>query len=140
MSLWLLFGWSFLAATIVPVGSEPALIAILLRDRSWQLPLFVATAGNVGGACTTYVLARLAVEKLDRRDRVPSRTEVRAVALMQRYGSFTLVLSWVPLIGDAIVAAAGAVKMPLAPFAFWTITGKFARYAFITYMTLAASS
>jgi len=140
VSLLVLFGWSFLAATILPVGSEPALVAILLKNRSYAIPLLVATAGNYAGACTTYLLARVAVERMGKKDREPSKVELRAVALMQRFGAFALILSWVPIVGDAIVAAAGAAKMPFTPFSLWTILGKFVRYAFVAYVTLAASS
>lgn len=140
MSLLVLFGWSFLAATILPLGSEPALVAILLRERSYAMPLLVATAGNYAGACTTYLIARLAVEKIRKKEREPSGVELRAVALTQRFGAFALIFSWVPIVGDAIVAAAGAAKMRFAPFSFWTILGKFVRYSFVAYLTLAVSS
>jgi membrane protein YqaA with SNARE-associated domain len=57
MDLLGLFFWSFLAATILPLGSEPALAAIVNRRDALALPVTIATLGNYLGACTTYVLA-----------------------------------------------------------------------------------
>ena len=53
-----LFGWSFLAATILPLGSEPALFAMVARGHSVSAAVAVATAGNYLGACTTYWVGR----------------------------------------------------------------------------------
>lgn len=154
-----LFLWSFLAATILPVGSEPALVAILMRDREPFVPVLVATAGNYLGACLTYYMARIAVATLQKEKeraasvdgpdhqeragnvRSPSggRTEAKALEMMRRYGAPALLLSWVPFLGDAIVIAAGAVKIRFDHFSLWTIVGKGARYAVVAYITLAAS-
>ncbi len=60
-------------------------------------------------------------------------TEARAANLIARYGAPALLLSWVPLIGDAIVAAAGLAGTPLGWFSLWTILGKLARYIAVAY-------
>ena len=124
-----LFFWSFLAATIFPVGSEPALVALTRSGGRLPLLLLVATAGNYLGACTTYGLARLAAEKA--ATRLESKSGQRAVRLLDRYGRPALLLSWVPLVGDAIVAAAGVVKIPFGSVSLWVIVGKAARYAVV---------
>ena len=126
MDLLVLFGWSFLAATILPLGSEPALAAIVSRRDAVALPVTVATIGNYLGACTTYVLARSVTTSV-KSERAIARME-RAAALVRKYGAPALLLSWVPLLGDAIVAAAGAAHMPFLPFSLWTAAGKAARY------------
>lgn len=127
-----LFGWSFLAATIIPVGSEPALI-IFVRQGLPIVPLvLVATAGNYLGACTTYGLARGAARAF-RGDPPAAATPSRAMDLLTRYGRPALLLSWLPVIGDAIVAAAGVTRVPLAGFTAWTIAGKLARYAVVAW-------
>lgn len=154
MDLTALFAWSFLAATILPLGSEPALAAVVIRRGVLALPVVVATTGNYLGACTTYLLARAAAIAFERRAaaaeqagqddasrsepavqdpgqspaRRSARRMERAAAIVRRYGAPALLLSWVPLIGDAIVAAAGAARMPFVPFSAWTIVGKLARY------------
>lgn len=53
----------------------------------------------------------------------------RASDWIRRYGAPALLLSWVPLVGDAIVAAAGAARLPFGSFSLWTIAGKATRYA-----------
>lgn len=143
MSWWLtyagLFGWSFLAATVLPLASEAALVGVVLSQESLLLPIVVATAGNFLGACTTYGLgvggARLM--RSDGPSPEPSR-QTRSRALLGRYGSVALVLSWVPVLGDALVLAAGALRVPFAAFAFWTLLGKAGRYAVVGWAAAAA--
>lgn len=122
-----LFGWSFLAATILPLASEPMLIALVRGRGDLAAPVLVATAGNYLGACTTYYLARLAAQRVDAVKRAAAGHR-RAVALVERFGQPALLLSWVPVIGDAIVAVAGGVGVPFVPFSFWVLAGKLARY------------
>lgn len=124
-----LFFWSFLAATILPVGSEPVVVALTRSGERVVLLLIVATLGNYLGACTTYGIARIAAGKAAAR--LESKSGQRAARLLDRYGRPALLLSCVPIIGDAIVAAAGVVKMPFPSFAVWVIIGKAARYAVV---------
>lgn len=135
MTLLLLFAWSFAAATILPLSSEVPLAVVVRSQDVWLVPVAVATAGNYLGACTTYGLARVV------RDRLPaastSRAE-RASRWVARYGQPILLLSWVPLIGDAIVAAAGAARMPFMHFSTWTVLGKALRYGAVAWVALAA--
>jgi membrane protein YqaA with SNARE-associated domain len=125
MTLLILFAWSFAAATILPLASEVPLAIEVARRGSWAVPVAVATLGNVLGACTTYALARFAVSKAPE----PSPRLERAARWVARYGPPALILSWVPLIGDVLVAVAGATQMPVVPFVAWTTVGKAARYA-----------
>ncbi|HYI12809.1 MAG TPA: VTT domain-containing protein [Thermoanaerobaculia bacterium] len=127
MDLLTLFLWSFLAATILPLGSEPALAVVVGRREAVALPVMVATLGNYLGACTTYALA-MSASKAVRSVRAVRRME-RAAALIRKYGAPALLLSWVPLLGDAIVVAAGVARMPFLPFSLWTLAGKAGRYA-----------
>ena len=127
MDLLALFAWSFLAATILPLGSEPVLAAIVHSRDAVVLPLTIATLGNYLGACTTYALA-MSASRAVKSERALRRME-RASALVRRYGAPVLLLSWFPLLGDAIVAAAGAARMRFLPFSLSTIVGKAARYA-----------
>ena len=133
MDLLTLFAWSFLAATILPLGSEPALAAIVVRREAVALPVAIATLGNYLGACTTYALA-MSASKAVKSERALRRME-RASVLIRKYGAPALLLSWVPLLGDAIVAAAGAARMRFVPFSIWTIAGKAARYAVLAIAT-----
>ena len=130
MDLWALLASSFLAATVLPLASEVPLAVVVRRHGDFLLPVAVATVGNFLGACTTYGLARAAAAKL-----APERLP-RALTLFERYGPPSLVLSWVPLVGDAIVAIAGASRVPLLAFSFWTLIGKAARYAAVAWIAL----
>lgn len=95
----------------------------------------VATAGNFLGACTTYVLARATLPRLLEPTTPRAR---RAMRLLQRYGAPALLLSWVPLLGDGIVALAGATRLAFIPFAVWTFVGKAARYALVAWLAIRA--
>jgi membrane protein YqaA with SNARE-associated domain len=125
-----LFAWSFLAATILPLASEPMLIALVRSHDGVAGPVLVATAGNYLGACTTYLLARAAARRLTPvSDAVVSHR--RAVAMLERFGQPALLLSWFPIVGDAIVAVAGAVGIRFLPFSLWVVAGKLARYSVV---------
>jgi membrane protein YqaA with SNARE-associated domain len=127
-----LFAWSFLAASIVPLGSEPILVALIARGHSLWTSVAVATAGNCLGAFTTYWLGGRAAALLAKSGRPPV-TNTRAARLIQRYGHPAMLLSWVPVLGDAMVAAAGAVRMPFVPFAIYMGIGKAARYLLVAW-------
>ena len=125
-----LFAWSFLAATVLPLGSELAFTAVVLRQDTVLLPVVVATAGNALGAATTYGLGRKAAALAERR---MTKSAARAAALIRRHGQPAVFFSWIPVIGDALVAAAGASAMPLVPFAIWMILGKALRYMLLAW-------
>lgn len=122
-----LFVWSFLAATVLPLGSEVALAALVRAEGRVAAPVLVATAGNYLGACTTYWLGRRGARALGGW-RKESDENSRAARLLARYGQPILLLSWVPVLGDALVAGAGAVGMPFPGFSAWVVLGKGLRY------------
>lgn len=136
LSYGLLFAWSFLAATLLPVGSEPALIAIVRTQNALLLPVIIATVGNFLGACTTYFIGKGAARLAEKKLTDQSLENTRAGRLFQRFGQPVLLLSWVPFVGDAIVALAGALRVPLLPFSLWVIAGKLARYAVVAWIAL----
>lgn len=118
-SLWGLFVASFISATILPGNSEIVLVAVLATfpNLLWQSVL-IATLGNTLGGMTSYAIGRM----------VPNKAEGRAITCLRRYGDWLLLLSWVPLIGDALCAAAGWLRInPLLALLMMAI-GKFARY------------
>lgn len=127
-----LFSLSFLAATVLPLGSEAALAALVDTRERIVVPVLVATAGNVFGACTTYWLGRKTAQVLARRCGTTKKEE-RAARLLRRYGAPTLLLSPVPVIGDALVALAGATKLPPVTFLCWVTLGKGLRYAAVAW-------
>ena len=132
-----LFIAAFLAATILPLASEVPLALLVSRDGDLFLPVAVATVGNYLGACTTYGLARVAASRLGGAS-APRST--RALRWFQRYGPPALLLSWVPLVGDGIVVLAGAARVPVGTFSFWTVLGKAARYLVVGWIALSRSA
>jgi len=118
-----LFVSSFVSATILPGNSEFVLGAIVAAtpEVRW-VAVAVATVGNTLGGMTSYGLGRL----------IPAqgsdRLAPRAVALARRYGAWTLLLSWVPLIGDALCVASGWLRHDWRLAALAIAAGKLARY------------
>ena len=120
-SLAALFLAAFASATVLPANSEIVLVAVLKAHPERALAaLALATIGNTLGGLTTYGLGRL----------LPQRTALspRALALMRRHGAWALLLSWVPIIGDALCAAAGWLRVPALAAAVAMALGKLARY------------
>ena len=134
MALLILFAWSFAAATVLPLSSEVPLAIAVRQTSRWQWPVMVATLGNYLGACTTFYLARAAAARFQICTR--PRTRHAAAALLRRFGCPALLLSWVPLIGDVLVALAGAANVPFGWFSLWVIVGKGARYLTVAWLAL----
>lgn len=131
-----LFFWSFLAATVLPLSSEVPLVALVRLEGRLVAPVLVATLGNYLGACTTYWIGRRAARALG-ATRGSSKGERRAARLLNRYGQPALLLSWVPFVGDALVALAGATELPFRAFSLWVVLGKAARYSVVAWVAYA---
>lgn len=117
-----LFVSSFLAATLLPGGSEAVLFALLrLHPEQFAPALLLATLGNTLGGMTTYAMGRL----------LPQHIAPARVALATRWGAPVLLLSWVPIVGDALCAAAGWLRLPWLACALWMAIGKGLRYLFV---------
>ena len=98
-------------------------MVLVRQDYALSAIVAVATFGNYLGACTTYWIALRAAQRFG-----GPLHESRASRLVARFGQPALLLSWVPIIGDAIVAAAGVAEMEFWSFSAFTIAGKFIRY------------
>lgn len=127
-----LFVLSFLAATVIPLGSEWLLIGLILQSVDPGRAVAVATFGNYLGACTTYGIGLWgSTFMLQRVLRVDAQQAERAAVLFNRYGSWSLLLSWVPVIGDPLCLVAGSLRFNFILFSGLVLIGKFARYTFI---------
>ena len=117
-----LFLASFLAATLLPGGSEAVLFALLrFHPEQVYAALALATLGNTLGGMSTYAMGRW----------LPNRVAAEKLATVRRWGSPSLLLAWAPLIGDALCAAAGWLRLPWPACAGWMAVGKFGRYALV---------
>lgn len=127
VTLGALFASSFLAATLLPGGSEAVLFAVLkLQPGEFWAALAVATLGNTLGGMSSYLLGRL----------IPQTTPLKGLATVQRWGSPALLLSWVPLVGDPLCVAAGWLRLNVWWSALFMALGKFARYWVIAVLTV----
>lgn len=136
-----LFTVSFLAATILPIGSEWLLVAMVLQHFNPVSAVTVATAGNYLGALTTYLLGLIGSEFLIRKFfRIDTNQQEKAERFYRRYGSWSLLLSWLPVIGDPLCLAGGILKVPFARFSLLVLAGKSARYAVVAYLTIQGST
>lgn len=132
-----LFMWSFLAATILPLSSEIPLVVYVRSYDRFLLPVVIATAGNYLGACTTYWLARRAAQALGKGQATTEESQSRSARLLRRFGQPVLLLSWVPILGDALVALSGAMRLPFRTFSLWVALGKGLRYAAVAWASSA---
>ena len=130
-----LFVVSLVSATLLPLGSEPALAGLVLLNPSliwWAI--LVATIGNtIGGAISwaTGYGAERAYEGLAHK-KPPGPASRRARALVERYGTRACLLSWLPVVGDPLCAIAGWLRLPFWPCVGYMAIGKFLRYLFYT--------
>jgi membrane protein YqaA with SNARE-associated domain len=119
-----LFVAAFVSATVLPGNSEIVLLAVLgsFPERALEA-IVVGTIGNTLGGATTYGIGRLLPHRA-----APSP---RALAWVRRHGALALLLSWVPLIGDALCLAAGWLHVPFRAALLAMAAGKLARYAVV---------
>ena len=133
----LLFTWCFLASSIVPLSSEPYFVALIKLKHVWILPLIIASIANTLGSVTTFWIGQkteeLTIHKLSQQNQ--KRVE-KAQKMLHRYGAITLLLSWVPFLGDILVGIAGALHFPFWKSTFWITIGKTLRYALLAAITL----
>jgi membrane protein YqaA with SNARE-associated domain len=116
-----LFVSSFLAATLLPGGSEAVFLGVLMSGTSTLWPaLAVATLGNTLGGMSSYLIGRLVPLK--------KAIAVRPLEWVRRWGSPILLLSWVPLIGDPLCLAAGWLRLNAGWVLLFIAAGKLGRY------------
>ena len=135
IAYFLLFGSSFLAATILPFYSEVLLFA-LLRDGGdpWML-VAVATLGNTLGAVVNWVLGLYILRFQHKRWFYFSQKQIsKAQAWFQRYGVWTLLLAWLPIGGDPLTLIAGIMRVKIVPFLLLVGLGKGLRYVFVVWI------
>jgi len=133
----LLFLAALAAATILPMQSEAALVGLLLAEYSPAWVIAVASAGNILGSVINWWLGR-GIERF--RDRpwfpVGNAGLSRARAWYHRYGKWSLLLSWMPIIGDPLTVIAGVLREPITPFLVLVATAKIGRYLVLAAITL----
>ena len=130
LTLFGLFAAAFLSATLVPGSSEAALAAALASGQAELVPaLIVATLGNTLGSCVNWALGLYVAHWRGHRFfPVKEKDFARYEALYQKYGLWSLLASWVPIIGDPLTVIAGVMREPLWRFLLLVSLAKTGRY------------
>lgn len=123
---------ALISATLLPLGSEPAVFGLVkLNPELFWPAVLVATAGNTVGGVISYWMGYGAERAYERvRHRKPM--ELRALRWLERLGAKACLLSWLPGVGDPICAVAGWLRMPFWPCVAYMAVGKFGRYLVMT--------
>ncbi len=132
MSYLLLFITGFVAATLLPASSEVLLLALFQQDLSPAMLWLSATAGNTLGSCVNWYLGREILRFENRRwFPVSGDSLQRAQRHFKRYGYWSLLFAWLPVIGDPLTFVAGVLRMRFSMFFVLVLLGKGARYAVV---------
>lgn len=126
---------ALVSATLLPMGSEPAVFGLikLNPDLFWPA-ILVATAGNTIGGAITWGMGYGAERAWERWHHGPS--QLRALKWLERFGAKACLLSWLPVVGDPLCAVAGWLRLPFWPCVAYMALGKFARYLTMTSLLL----
>lgn len=133
MAYLLLFLSAFGAATLLPLQSEAVLLGLLIQEQHSVMALIaVASLGNILGSCVNWWLGLRIEQYKDKRWFPVSESKLQqAQQIYRKYGFWSLLLSWVPVIGDPITLIAGLMKENFARFLLMVSVAKIGRYLFI---------
>ncbi|MBN1839302.1 MAG: DedA family protein [Campylobacterales bacterium] len=131
MEFFTLFLSSFASATLLPVGSEALLLYLLSENLSAILLLIVATLGNTLGSFANYILGRYATNFCLRKGYMKEKHLSKATLLFEKYGAWSLLFSWLPIIGDPLTFVAGVVRYTWWKFLMIVCFAKLSRYVFV---------
>jgi len=122
---------SLLSATLLPLGSEPTVFAVVKANDALFWPVMVvATVGNTVGGMINYWMG------FGTKRALAKERDSRWFGWLQRFGPKTMFLAWLPAIGDPLCALAGWLKLPFWPCVFYMALGKFLRYLTMTAVLL----
>lgn len=135
-----LFVAAFGAATLLPMQSEAILVGLLLTgELSVSVLLLVATVGNVLGSTVNWLLGRYIEHYRNRRWFPVSNEKMEsAQRTYHRYGRWSLLLSWVPIIGDPLTMVAGVMREPFWSFLLIVLLAKASRYLVLAFLTVGS--
>ena len=132
-----LFFASFLAATILPLSSEIILSILLLNNLNPFILISVATFGNVLGAFVNYLIGAWgSLFFIKNFLKLSENDFMKAKQRFQKYGVFSLLFAWVPIIGDPLTLVAGVLRVNVLIFFIMVTSGKLIRYVIISYAIL----
>lgn len=136
-----LFFTALIAATLFPLSSEALLVALLYQHYSPLLLWLVAISGNTLGSCINWYLGKECLRWQDKNWFPVNSTQLaRAQQQFQRYGLWSLLFAWVPVVGDPLTLIAGVMRISFWKFVALVALGKAVRYGLIIYIALQALS
>lgn len=123
---------SFISATLLPLGSEPAVFAVIKANADLYWPvILVATAGNTLGGVVDYWMGYGAKQTFAKE------RSTSWFGWLERFGPKTMLLAWLPIVGDPLCTLAGWLKLPFWPSVLYMAIGKFLRYITMTWLLLS---
>jgi len=134
-----LFLTSFASATLLPGGSEALFVYLLSEHLNPILLLVVATIGNTLGSFVNYILGKYATDFALSKGYMKEKHLQKATSLFEKYGAWSLLFSWLPIIGDPLTFVAGIVHYAWWKFVLIVSFAKLARYIFVYLGFLAIS-
>jgi len=126
-----LFFIAFLSATVLPLGSEALLLYDLSLDLNVYLLFLAATIGNTVGSVGNYYLGLKGETFLARKKILKKEKVIKTKRIFDKYGGYSLLFSWVPIIGDPITIVAGMLRYNIKKFIYLTLISKGVRYLFV---------
>jgi len=135
-----LFLTSFASATLLPGGSEALFIYLLSEQLSPILLLGVATMGNTLGSFINYILGKYATNFALSKGYMKEKHLTKASSMFEKYGAWSLLFSWLPIIGDPLTFVAGIVRYSWWKFIVIVGFAKLARYIFVYLGFIAIAS
>lgn len=134
MALTGLFFSALIASTLFPMGSEIVLIALLNEGHNILLLWLIATSGNTLGSCINYAIGYWASDFVNRKYKHAHAWKY-GKQLYNRYGIWSLLFAWLPIIGDPLTLVSGLAHTKFKVFFILVAIGKGARYAFLIALT-----
>ena len=130
----ILFITAFISATLFPLGSEALLIYDITQGYNIYLLLLFATLGNSLGSVVNYFLGLKGEEYLINKNLLNEKYILKAKNYFDKYGGWSILFSWLPIIGDPITFVAGVLKYDFKKFLILVVVAKFSRYLFLVLM------
>ena len=132
----ILFLSAFVSATLFALGSEALLIYDIKEGYNIYFLVIVATIGNSLGSLLNYFLGLKGEEYLVEKKLINEKVILKSKSYFDKYGSISLLFSWLPIIGDPITFVAGILKYDLKKFIVLVVIAKLSRYLFIAYLVV----
>ena len=134
-----LFTVAFISATLLPMGSEALLLYDISQNHSLLLLWIFATLGNTLGSMVNYWLGLKGENYLEEKGHISAQKMEKARGFFDTYGGWTLLLSWVPIIGDPLTFVAGVLRYNFKWFSLIVAVAKGTRYAIVIFLASSLS-